>query len=170
MTDSSSPQSPRDPLNELDLSAIDPSLLEPVGSRGGSGQGSKVALLFGAITATVVVSLEPVQHWLSIRVGSVGSVVLPLALGLVSASLLWRILEAQVKANPMTRRRSFGERLQSFTKLEPWLAILGLGGALTLKVTNIAKGYEVGIGLMAIIGGISGALWLSRQIERRVDP
>ena len=103
-------------------------------------------------------------------IGSVGSVVLPLALGLVSASLLWRILEAQVKANPMTRRRSFGERLQSFTKLEPWLAIFGLGGALTLKVTNIAKGYEVGIGLMAIIGGISGALWLSRQIERRVDP
>ena len=139
-------------------------------ARSGSGQGSKVALLVGTIAATVVVSLEPVQHWLSIRVGSVGSVVLPLALGLVSASLLWRILEAQVKANPMTRRRSFGERLQSFTKLEPWLAIFGLGGALTLKVTNIAKGYEVGIGLMAIIGGISGALWLSRQIERRVDP
>ena len=170
MTDSSPQQSPRDPLNELDLSGIDPSLLEPVRARSGSGQGSKVALLVGTIAATVVVSLEPVQHWLSIRVGSVGSVVLPLALGLVSASLLWRILEAQVKANPMTRRRSFGERLQSFTKLEPWLAIFGLGGALTLKVTNIAKGSVVGIGLMAIIGGISGALWLSRQIERRVDP
>ena len=169
MTDSSSPQSPRDPLNDLDLSAIDPSLLEPVGSRGERGQGSKIALLFGAVTATVVVSLEPVQHWLTIRVGSVGSVILPLVLGLVSASLLWRILEAQVKAKPATRRRSFGERLQSFTKLEPWLAF-GLGGALTLKVTNIAKGYEVGIGLMAIVGGISGALWLSRQIERRVDP
>ena len=118
----------------------------------------------------MVVSLEPVQHWLTIGVGSVGSVILPLVLGLVSASLLWRILEAQVKAKPATRRRSFGERLQSFTKLEPWLAFFGLGGALTLKVTNIAKGYEVGIGLMAIVGGISGALWLSRQIERRVDP
>ena len=170
MTDSSPQQSPRDPLNELDLSGIDPSLLEPVRARNGSGQGSKVVLLIGTITATVLVSLEPVQQWLSIRVGSVGSVVLPLALGLVSASLLWRILEAQVKANPITRRRSFGERLQSFTKLEPWLACFGLGGALTLKVTNIAKGYEVGIGLMAIVGGISGALWLSRQIERRVDP
>ena len=170
MSDSSPPQSPQDPLNELDLSAIDPSLLEPVRARSGSGQGSKVALLVGTIAATVVVSLEPVQHWLNIRVGSVGSVVLPLALGLVSASLLWRILEAQVRANPVNRRRSFGERLQSFTTLEPWLACLGLGGALTLKVTNIAKGYEVGIGLMAIVGGISGALWLSRQIERRVDP
>ena len=51
------------------LSAIDPSLLEPVGSRGERGQGSKIALLFGAVTATVVVSLEPVQHWLTIRVG-----------------------------------------------------------------------------------------------------
>ena len=170
MTDSSPPQSPRDPLNELDLSGIDPSLLEPVRARSSSGQGSRVAMLVGTITATVLVSLEPVQQWLSIRIGSVGSVVLPLTLGLVSASLLWRILEAQVRANPVNRRRSFGERLQSFTKLEPWLACFGLGGALTLKVTNIAKGYEVGIGLMAIIGGISGALWLSRQIERRVDP
>ena len=75
MKDSSPQQSPRDPLNELDLSGIDPSLLEPVRARNSSGQGSKVALLIGTITATVLVSLEPVQQWLSIRVGSVGSVV-----------------------------------------------------------------------------------------------
>ena len=170
MTDSSSPQSPRDQLNDLDLSAIDPSLLEPVTVSRGTGQGSKYVLLTFTIVATIAVSLEPSQHWLTLRVGSLGSVVLPLVLGLVSASLLWRILEAQVKAKPPTQRKSFGQRLQSFTKFEPWIALFGLGGALVLKVTNIAKGYEVGIGIMAIVGGIAGALWLSRQIERRVDP
>ena len=169
MTDSSSPQRSTDQLNELDLSSIDPSLLEPIAPKQGVGQGSKLALLISAIAATIGVSLHPSQQWLTAQLGSLGSVILPLALGLMSASLLWRLLEQQARAKPPTRRRTFGERLHSFTKLEPWLAFIGLGGALTLKVTNIAKGYEVGIGLMAIVGGISGALWLSRQIERRVD-
>ena len=170
MTDSSSQRGPSDPLNDLDLSAIDPALLEPVSRRTGGGSASTVALLLFLIGATVGISLEPSQRWLTLQIGAVGSVLLPLGLGFATASIAWRLLERRAATQAQTPKTSLGEKLFKFSKLEPWIALIGLGGALTLKVTNIAKGYEVGIGIMAILGGLAGALWLSRQIERRVDP
>ena len=170
MTDSSSQRGPTDPLNDLDLSSIDPTLLEPIaGSKTGSST-STVILLLVLIAATVGISLEPSQRWLTLQIGAVGSVLLPLGFGFATASIAWRLLEKRAAAQSRTPRTSWGEKLFKFSKLEPWIALLGLGGALTLKVTNIAKGYEVGVGIMAILGGLAGALWLSRQIERRVDP
>lgn len=170
MPDSPSSQSRPQPLNDLDLSNIDPSLLEPVNTSRDARQGSTIGLLLVMLGATIVVSLDASQRWLVFQVGSVGSVLIPLALGFGTASIAWRLLEKRARASAGKPRSSLGEKLVHVSKLEPWVAVIGLGGALVLKITNIAKGYEVGIGLLGILGGIAGALWLSRQIERRVDP
>ena len=159
-------------LNDLDLSGIDPALLEPIRERrpATNGSGASLGLFILSAGLTLALSVGPAQTFLALKLGSVGSVALPLALALVTMRLLWSLLQKRAERLGGTRGPSFGERLQRFSKFEPWLAAIGLLGALTLKVTNTGKGYEAGIGIMAIAGGIFGALWLSRQIERRVDP
>ena len=160
------------PLNDLDLSGIDPALLKPIRKSRPTDTGSGAAFVFLVISAglTLAVSVDPLQTMLASKLGSVGSVALPLALALVTMRLLWSLLQRRAESLGATRGPSVGERLKSFSKFEPWLAAIGLIGALILKITNTGKGYEAGIGIMAIAGGIFGALWLSRQIERRVDP
>ena len=170
MTDSSSQPGSPEPLNDLDLSGIDPALLQPVSDPEAKGTAGTLVLLLLLVVGTGAVSLDASQRWLTLQIGSIGSVLLPLGLGFATASIAWRLLERRALANRGKASTSVGEKLMKFTRLEPWIALFGLGGALALKVTGIAKGYEVGIGLMAVVGGLAGALWLSRQIERRVDP